>query len=97
MEESRSNLTRLQKQRIWLCMGIGVCIGILAWAPWLTEEFAIQCVETNLGGVDAPYNYLDVNLTVGIVPKTVIRIPFAALVYFPGEALYIVLFLGIVI
>ncbi len=97
MEVSPSKLTQLKKKRIWFCVGIGFCIGILAWAPWLTEEFAIERVETYLGGKNAPYYYLGENFTVGTVPKTVIRIPFAALVYFPSEALYVVLFIGIVV
>jgi hypothetical protein len=31
------------------------------------------------------------------VPKSVVRIPFGALVYFPSEAVYLVTFFGVVL
>jgi hypothetical protein len=68
-----------------------------AWAPWLTEEYAIGRVTEILGGPDATFNYLGETMPVKDVPKNVVRVPFASLVYFPGEALFVVTLLGTVV
>ena len=71
--------------------------GVLAWAPWITEEYAVAAVETHLGGPGSTYNYLGEDMTVAEVPKNTVRVPFAILVYFPSEAMFIVPFWGVVI
>lgn len=73
---------------------IAVIIGILAWSPWLTNEYAISVVVDSLGGPDQEYNYLGEIIALRDVPKTVVRVPFGALVYFPSEAMFIVTFWG---
>ncbi len=69
-------------------------IAILAWSPWLTEELAITVVLGFLGGPDQEYNYLGDMIPLRDVPKTVVRVPFGALVYFPSEAMFIVTIWG---
>ena len=70
---------------------------LTAWAPWLTDEFAISMVVEKLGGQDRKYDYLGEEMPLRDVPKSVIRIPFGALVYFPSEVVYIVTFFGLVL
>ncbi len=74
-----------------------VIIAILAWSPWLTDAYSISVVVDSLGGLDQEYNYLGDMMPLRDVPKTVVRVPFGALVYFPSEAMYIVTFWGGVI
>jgi len=50
-----------------------------------------------LDGQDHPHNYLGEVMPLGDVPKSVIRVPFGALVYFPSEAVYFVMFFGLVL
>ena len=47
-----------------------VVLIVLAWAPWLTEEFALSLVVRHLGGEAAEFFYLGETMTVGEVPKT---------------------------
>ena len=70
---------------------------IFAWSPWLTESYAISVVTENLGGPDQEYDYIGVMTPVRDIPKNVVRVPFGILVYFPGEAMFIVTFWGSVI
>jgi len=74
-----------------------VVLIVLAWAPWLTEEFALSLVVRHLGGEAAEFFYLGETMTVGEVPKTFYRLPFVAMVYFPGEAMFVVTFYGSII
>ncbi|MHA3963804.1 MAG: hypothetical protein AM325_009705 [Candidatus Thorarchaeota archaeon SMTZ1-45] len=69
-------------------------IAILAWSPWLTDDYAITTVVEYLGGPDQEFNYLGDMIPLREVPKTVVRVPFGALVYFPSEAMFIVTFWG---
>ncbi|MHA1481542.1 MAG: hypothetical protein ACTSQZ_08990 [Candidatus Thorarchaeota archaeon] len=71
-----------------------VLLGIFAWSPWITEEYALDTVVSHAGGPDEQYNYLGDIMPVSDIPKTFVRVPFGALVYFPGEAMYIVTFWG---
>ena len=48
----------------------------------------------HLGGEEAEFVYLGETLTVGEVPKTFYRLPFVGMVYFPGEAVFVVTFYG---
>jgi len=78
-------------------LGILLVVVLTAWAPWLTNDFAISRVVDKLGGQDRPYNYLGKVMPLSEVPKAVVRLPFCALVYFPGEAVYVVTFFGLVL
>ena len=72
-------------------------IGMLAWSPWVTEEYVIDKVVQELGGPDAKINYLGNEMTVRDVPKTVAWYPFVRAVYFPSEAVWFVAFYGQVV
>lgn len=78
-------------KRILLVVAI---LGVLAWAPWITEEYAINKVAEKLGGPDSRFNYLGEEVTVKEVPKNVVWFPFVKAVYFPSEAMFIVTFYG---
>jgi len=69
-------------------------MGVFAWSPWLSDNYAVYAVIEDLGGPNQEYNYLGEMVPVGDIPMNVVRIPFGALVYFPGEAMYIVTFWG---
>ncbi len=84
-----------QKRRIKAIFFLGTFV-ILAWAPWITEERAFELVTNHLGA-DSAYTYLGETMTVREVPKSFVKLPFIALVYLPGEAVYIVTFFGWVI
>jgi hypothetical protein len=87
---------RIIEKRV-VVLAVLLLVVLAAWAPWLTEDFAISRVVAKLGGMDRPYNYLGEVMALGDVPKIVVRIPFGALVYFPSEAVYIVTFFGLVL
>ncbi|NHJ12746.1 MAG: hypothetical protein EAX95_03680 [Candidatus Thorarchaeota archaeon] len=84
----------ISRSKAILVVGLVVFGTILAWAPWITDEYAINVVTESLGGADAMYNYLGESMPLDEVPKNVVRVPFVALVYFPSEAVYIVTFWG---
>jgi len=87
----------LISQRQGLFIALIAVLAIFAWSPWLTDSFAISAVTENLGGPDQEYDYIGVMTPVSDIPKNVVRVPFAMLVYFPGEAMYIVTFWGSVL
>lgn len=72
----------------------GVLLSILAWSPWISDQYAISTVIDSLGGPDASYNYLGENITLQEISTSVVAVPFFKLVYFPSEAMYIVTFWG---
>ena len=88
---SGTSFVRSHKSKIVL---IFVILGFLAWSPWMTNDYAIDLVTDRLGGPEEPYDYLGSTIPVVDVPKNVVRVPFGALVYFPGEAMFIVTFWG---
>jgi hypothetical protein len=85
---------RLVSKRRGLIIIFIVIVAICAWSPWLTEEYATSTVVESLGGPDQEYNYLGDMIPLRDVPKTVVRVPFGALVYFPSETMFIVTFWG---
>jgi len=87
---------RMTKKRI-VVFAVLLLVVLTAWAPWLTDDFAISRVVEKLGGQGHPYNYLGEVMPLGDVPKSVIRVPFGALVYFPSEAVYFVTLFGLVL
>ena len=74
-----------------------IVVSLIAWAPWITEDYAYTRVMEHLGGSDASFNYLGETMPVKNVPKSFKKLPFIFLVYFPGEAMFIVTFYGGVI
>ena len=87
---------RLISRRQGLIITVLTLLALFAWSPWLTESYATTAVVENLGGPDQEYNYLGEMIPVEDIPKNVVRVPFGVLVYFPGEAMYIVTFWGFV-
>ncbi|MFX0064264.1 MAG: hypothetical protein ACFFC7_18990 [Candidatus Hermodarchaeota archaeon] len=91
----------MEKQNIALLSTLFIIsalgLGLMAWAPWITEEYAYNRVIDHLGGPNASYDYLGETMPVKDVPKTFVKLPFVSLVYFPSEAMYIVTFYGLVI
>ena len=67
---------------------------VLAWAPWITDDYAVDKVVEKLGGSEAGFDYLGQNMVVKDIPKQVIWLPFYKYVVFPGEAGWFVSFYG---
>lgn len=74
-----------------------IVTGFIAWAPWITEDYAYARVMEHLGGPDTLFNYTGETMSLSDVPKSFKKLPFGSLVYFPGEAMFIVTFYGGVI
>ncbi|ODS41218.1 MAG: hypothetical protein A7315_06855 [Candidatus Altiarchaeales archaeon WOR_SM1_79] len=78
-----------------IIIGIGIsalAVSILAWAPWITNECAVNKVVEKLGGPDTRFNYLGDDMAVKDIPKVVNWLPFCRWVTFPGEAGWFVFF-----
>lgn len=71
--------------------------GLVAWAPWITEDYTYAKVMEHLGGPDFPFTYLGETIPLKDVPKSFIKLPFVSIVYFPGEAMFMMTFYGSVI
>ena len=67
---------------------------LLVWAPWITDDYAIDKVVEKLGGLDTRFNYLGEEMTIRDIPKVVGWVPFGRYVTFPGEAGWFVSFYG---
>ena len=74
-----------------------VIVFLLAWAPWLTDEYVIDKVTEKLGGPDAQYFYLSETMPIKDIPKEVSWLPFVRFIAFPGEAGWFVTFYGAVV
>ena len=74
-----------------------IIIGVFAWSPWLTDSYVLSAVIEDLGGLNQEYNYLGEMIPTADIPKNIVRVHFGLLVYFPGEAMYIVIFWGSVL
>ena len=88
-----SKKTRLRRRDITVLTMV-ILVGLVAWAPWITEEYAYNKVMEHLGWPDIPFNYLGETMPLRDVPKSSVKLPFVSLVYFPGEAVFIVTFYG---
>ena len=87
----------MEKRTLLILITIGLIgLGFIAWAPWITEDYAYELVMEHLGGSNTMYNYLGEMMPVKDIPKTFLKLPFISLVYFPGKAMYIVSFFGFV-
>ncbi len=69
-------------------------LSLLFWAPWITDDYAINKVVEKLGGPDVSFNYLGQNMAVKDIPKEVGWFPFGRYVTFPSEAGWFVSFYG---
>ena len=67
---------------------------LLAWSPWITDDYAINKVVEKLGGPETRFNYLGQDMAVKDIPKVVSWFPFGRYVYFPSEAGWFVIFYG---
>jgi hypothetical protein len=85
---------RALSRRRGFIITIIIIAALFAWSPWMTDEYVTSAVVEALGGPDQEYNYLGELMPLRDVPKTVVRVPFGALVYFPSEAMFIVTFWG---
>jgi hypothetical protein len=69
-------------------------LALLAWSPWITDDYAIERVVEKLGGSDARFDYLGQDMAVKDIPKHVSWLPFGRYVTFPSEAGWFVSFYG---
>ena len=67
---------------------------MLFWAPWITDDYAINKVVDKLGGPDTRFDYLGQDMAVKDIPKVASWFPFGRFVYFPSEAGWFVSFYG---
>ena len=67
---------------------------LLVWAPWITDDYAINKVVEKLGGPDTRFTYLGQDMAVKDIPIEVGWWPFGRYVTFPGEAGWYVSILG---
>ena len=84
------------KRKIALVIAVFV-VFLLAWAPWITDNYAIGKVVEKLGGPDARFNYLGEEMAVREVPTEAHWLPFCRFVTFPSEAGWFVTFWGSVV
>ncbi len=87
----------IRRNKILVCVLVLACLvvaSLIAWAPWITVEYACSKVMKLLSGPDALFTYLGEIMPFRGVPKTFKKAPFVSLVYFPGEAMLMVAFLG---
>lgn len=71
-----------------------VVVALLAWAPWITDDFAVSRVVEKLGGPEVIFHYLNEDLPIREIPKEVSWLPFGRFVTFPSEAGWFVSFFG---
>jgi len=71
-----------------------ITVFLLVWAPWITDDYAINKVIESLGGPETSFNYLGGEMLVKDIPKKVVWLPFVRAIYFPSEAVWFVTFYG---
>ena len=86
----------MNKRNVIILMVL-IVVGLVAWAPWITEEYAYGKVMEHLGGPDILFNYLGETMPLREVPKSFVKFPFISTVYFPSEAMFMITFYGSVI
>ena len=90
-----SVIVRMKNRRVkTIILTIAGILFLLVWAPWVTDDYAINKVVERLGGPDTRFNYLGQDMAVKDVPKVVGWWPFGRYVTFPGEAGWFVSFYG---
>ena len=86
---------RIKNKRVrTINLTIVLILILLVWAPWITDEYAINKVVEKLGGLDTRFNYLGQDMAVKDIPIKVGWIPFGRYVTFPSEAGWFVSFYG---
>ena len=68
---------------------ISLILLILAWAPWVTSEYAVSKVVEKLGGPDAQFYHLGETLAVKDVPREITWFPFGRYITFPGQGWFV--------
>jgi hypothetical protein len=86
----------MKKRTIAILAAASLAFLILLWAPWITDDYAINEVVEKLGGPETHFNYLGEDMAVKDIPKQVSWFPFGRFVTFPSEAGWVVSFFGIV-
>lgn len=88
-------IVRMKNKRVRTVILVLVFILLLlVWAPWITNDYAINKVVEKLGGPDTRFDYLGQDMVVKDIPKVVSWFPFGRYVYFPSEAGWFVSFYG---
>lgn len=82
------------RTKIKIIILIAITLFLLVWAPWITDDYAIDRVVEELGGLETRFNYVGQDLAVKDIPKEVSWFPFGRYVIFPGEAGWFVSFYG---
>lgn len=62
-----------------------IIVCLIAWAPWITEEYAYAKVMEHLGGPDALFNYLGETMPLSDVPRSSKSFHLFLLSIFPGK------------
>ena len=86
-------IRRIKKRGKTIILAIGLLL-LLVWAPWITDDYAINKVVEKLGGPDTRFNYLGQDMAVKDIPIEVGWFPFGRYVTFPSEAGWFVSFIG---
>ncbi len=74
------------KKRGKTILTIVLIVLLLVWAPWITDDYAINKVVEKLGGPDTRFTYLGQDMAVKDIPIEVGWWPFGRYVTFPSEA-----------
>ena len=83
------------KKKAFAVLAVASLVFLLfLWAPWITDDYAVNLVVEKLGGPEARFNYLGEDIAVKDVPRQVDWFPFGKYVEFPGEAGWTVNFYG---
>jgi len=86
---------RINRRVVLVVVAVAVAaMVLLAWVPWLSDDYVVECVVEKLGGPDAHFNYLGEDIAIKDIPKEVSWFPFGRYVTFPGEAGWFVSFYG---
>jgi hypothetical protein len=82
------------KKRGKTILTIVLILLLLVWAPWITDDYAVNKVVEKLGGPETRFNYLGQDMAVKDIPIKVGWFLFGRYVTFPGEAGWFVSFYG---
>jgi len=84
----------MKKRTIAILAAVSLAFLVLLWAPWITDDYAINRVVEKLGGPETRFDYLGEDMAVKDIPKQVSWVPFGRFLTFPGEAGWTVSFFG---
>jgi hypothetical protein len=86
----------MRKSIIAVLVSAGLIFLLILWAPWISDDYAINRVVEILGGPETRFNYLGEDMGIKNFPKEVSWFPFGRYVTFPREAGWLVNFYGAV-